>query len=398
MSKISIVGVAGDRQEITLNASLYKAAHDAGMTVSAYLSSQYKTDESKYGSVMQQAMASAGLFAKDDPANGIKAATVKAVMDGDCDSMYKVAAGGTNTADAVPASRILFPAAILEMVENKLYSDKNSEIALFDSFVASKQTISGTRYEYPVLDYTRPEQARSSRTSQLAEPNLMMTLTTSDKQGTVPAFALGLQISDQAMRASTIDFVSLSVSRQAEVEAAERLDDCIKAMVSGDADAGFSALPVVKAVSFDATIAANGVITHKAWLKWLASARRTRQIDKVIMTLDTFLKVEGRTGKPLKETDSTEKPFEQRPDIIPSLLNLSLAGVKVFIVENTVVADDVIVGFDSRYAMRKITNSEAEYKAAEQLVMLKGQQMRWDWGYTIHRLYDEAWSVLSLTL
>lgn len=396
--KISIVGVDGGRQEVSLSTNLYKEAHDAGMTVSAYLSSKYKTDESKYGSVMQQAMASAGLFAKDDPSNGIKAATVRAVMDGSCDSMFNVAAGGTNTADAIPASRILFPAAILEMVENKLYADRNSEVAMFDSFCATKQTISGTRYEIPVLDYKRPEQARSSRTSQLAEPNLMMVLTTSDKQGTVPTFALGLQISDEAMRASTLDFVSLSVSRQAEVEAAERLDQCITAMIDGDTDAGFAALPATKVNVFDTSIAANGVITHKAWLKWLARNRRVRQIDTTLMTLDTFLKLETRAGKPLKETDTTDKPFNERPNIIPSLLNLSLGNVRVFIVESSVLADDEIVGFDSRYAMRKITNSEAEYRAAEQLVMLKGQQMRWDWGYTIHRLYDEAWDRLSLSI
>ena len=396
MSKIAFIGVDGSRQEVSLSPHLYKEAHDAGMTVSAYLSSKYKTDEAKYGSVMKQAMASAGLFAKDDPANGIKAATVRAALDGSCDSM--VAAGGTNVADAAPASRILFPAAVLEMVEDKLYGDRNSEIAMFDTFVANKQTISGTRYEYPVLNYDRPSQARSSRTSQLSEPNLMMTLTTSDKQGTVPAFALGLQISDEAMRASSIDFVSLSVSRQAEIEAAERLDQCIKAMVEGDTDAGFGALPVTKVNVFDSSIATNGKITHKAWLKWLARNRRVRQIGVAMMTLDTFLKVETREGKPLKDQDTTDKPFSERPNVIPSLINLSIAGVRVFIVEPEVVADDVIVGFDPRYAMRKITNSEAEYRAAEQLVMMKGQQMRWDWGYTIHRLYDEAWDVLSLTV
>lgn len=394
--KAMIRGVSGENVEITLNQNMYKAAHDAGMTVPTYLSTQFKTDEDKYGSVFNQAMASAGLFAKDDPKNGIKAATVQAVMDGSCDMMFQTAAGGTNTADAIPASRILFPAAILQLVENKLYGDRNSEIAMFDTFVANKQSIAGTRYEYPVIDMTRPEKARSSRTSQLAEPNLMMTLTTSDKQGYVPSFALGLQISDQAMKSSTIDFVSLSVARQAEIEAAERLDACIQAMVSGDADDGFAALTPVKVSVFDTSITTNGTITHKAWLKWLANKRRIRSIDICLMTLDTFLKVEGRPGQPKKIDDATDKPFAERPNLVPSLLNLSIGAVKVFIVEPGVIADDVIVGFDSRYAMRKVTNSEAEYRAAEQLVMLKGEQMRWDWGYTIHRLYDDAWDMLSL--
>lgn len=396
--KAKIRGVDGAQIEVSLNQNMYKAAHDAGMTVPTYLSTQFKTDESKYGSVFNQVMASAGLFAKDDPKNGIKAATVQAVMDGSCDTQFNVAAGGTNTADSIPASRILFPAAVLQMVENKLYGDRNSEIAMFDGFVAIKETIGGSRYEYPVIDYERPEKAKSSRSSQLAEPNLMMTLTTSDKQGTVPSFALGLQISQEAMRNSTLDFVALSVSRQAEVEAASRLDECIAAMVDGDADEGFAALPTTKVNVFDSSITQAGVITHKAWLKWLASKRRVRQIDIAWMTLDTFLKLEARTGKPLKEQDVTDKPFNERPNITPSLLNLSIGNVKVFLVEPGVIAEDVIVGLDSRYAMRKVTNAEAEYRAAEQLVMLKGEQMRWDWGYTIHRLYDEAWDVLVLAV
>lgn len=391
--KVSFIDANGAQQKVDLNQNIYKAAHDKGMTIDAYLSSEYKTDETKYGSTMNQMFAGAGLFARNDPKHGIRAATIKTAFEGAQDSNYE-ARGGSNLADAIPASRLLFPAFVLSLVENQLYGDRNSEVAMFDSLVAVKETIAGTRFEYPVLDYKRPSQARSSRTSQLSEPNLMMVLTASDRQGYVPAYSLGLQISDEAAKSNTIDFVALSLTRQAELEAGERLDECIISMVQGDADAGFAALTPVAASVFDSA-ATGGVITHKAWIKWLASKRRIRTITHALMTLDTFIKLENRTGKPVKEADSSAEPFDQRPNIIPSLMNLSLGGVKVMIVESTVVADNTIVGLDSRYAMRKITNSEAEYKAAEELVMRKGSQMRWDWGYTVHRLYDEAWDVLT---
>lgn len=395
--KVKFLDASGAIQTASLSPNLYEAAAGESCTVTAYLAKEFKTDEAKYGSVLDQMMASAGLFASDDPSKGIRAATVKAALDGTCDSQYK-AQGSTNVEDAAPASRILFPAAILRMIENKLYANRDSDIALFDSFIANKETIAGKRFEYPILNFERPERARSSRISQLAEPNLMMVLTTSEKAGNIPTYSLGLQISDEAAKSSTIDFVSLSLARQAEVEAGDRLDECIRAMVEGDVDLGISALPTTKVNVFDPSITTAGKITHLAWLKWLAQRRRTTSLSVCMMTLDTFLKVESREGKPLKEQDQTSEPFNQRPNVIPSLLNLSIAGVRVYLVEPTVIPDDVIVGFDPRYAMRKITNSEAQYRAAQQLIMRKASEMRWDWGNIVHRLYDEAWSVLSLTV
>lgn len=395
--KTMFLDAAGQNQQVSLPTNLYQLAHEEGMTVDAYLAQKYKTDANKYGSTMHQMFASAGLFMNENPTLGIKKTTVAQAMNGSLDSQYNVA-GSANTADAIPASRILFPAAILQMVENQLYGSRNSEIALFEGFITTNETVAGSRYQWPVLNYARPSQAASSRIGQLAEPNLMMTLTSSDKTGTIPTYALGLVISDEAMKQNTLDFVALSMTRQAEIEAGNRLDECIAAMVNGDVDIGQAALAVNKITAYDPSISVAGTITHLGWIKWLANNRRIRQIDVCLMTINTFFKVENRAGKPIVTQDNSAQAFETTPNVIPAVLNLSLSGVKVMLVEPTVIPDDVIVGFDSRYAMRKITNSEAEYSAAEQLVLRKGNSMRWDWGYTIHRLYDQAWDVLSLTL
>jgi hypothetical protein len=395
--KVTFLDVAGAQQQAMLPLNLYQAAHEAHMTVDSYLAQKYKTDPSKYGSTMNQMFASAGIFFSEDKTLGLKKTTVAEAVNGTCDTQFQVA-GSANTADAVPASRILFPAALLQMVESQLYGNRQSEVALFDTFITDKQTVSNSRYWWPVLDYARPSQATSSRISQLAEPNLMMTLTASDKTGSIPTFSLGLVISDEAMQQNTLDFVALSMTRQAEIEAAARLDECVEAMINGDVDIGQAALPTNKVSAYDTSITTPGTITHLAWLQWLSSKRRIRQINVCLMTLATFIKLENRTGRPTKLEDASAQPFEQRPDIIPSLLNLSLSGVQVMIFDNNVIPDDLIVGFDTRYAMRKVTNAQAEYSAIERMVLQKGNSMRWDWGYTVHRLYDQAWDVLSLTV
>jgi len=55
------------------------------------------------------------------------------------------------------------------------------------------------------------------------------------------------------------------------------------------------------------------------------------------------------------------------------------------------------MGLDSRFGLFKMTSTMAEYEALENLVIRKTTQMRWDRGFIIGRLFDDAFDVLSLT-
>lgn len=385
-----IINAAGEKQEVKLEASLYEAAHKKRVSVPQYLSQQYPTDEAKYGSAFHQLMASCGVYLKEDRSHGIHATTIGAIFNGQSMEV----ATGAGTADPIPTSRILFPAIVLSAVEDRLWNNRQGDIALFDSMISEKITIAGNRFEYPVIDYTtRPGQARSSRSSQLAEPNTMMTLTVSERQGLVPSFALGFLFSEQAGNQAA-DYVVKAITRQAEVEADLQLVEDVDAMLNGDEDEGFGALPVTKVTTYDNSISQNLEITHKAWIKWLHTNRRKRVIDAVMMNLDTYLLVERRQGRPVVADNKADPSVLVNNEIRP--LNLNIEGVRVFLLDE--IPTGTIVGVDTRYAMRKITNSAAEYRAAEALVMKRAEQMRWDWGFKIHRLWDQAWDVLSLSI
>jgi hypothetical protein len=390
MSAPVIINAAGEKQEVKLAATLYKQAKDARVSVPQLLSQQYPTDEVKYGSPFKQLMASCGIYMKEDRKQGIHATTIGAILGGDSMSV----ATGAGTADAFPASRILFPAVVLEAVEDRLWNNRQGDIALFDAMISEKLTISNTRFEYPVIDYTtRPSQARANRSSQLAEPNTMMTLTVSERQGLVPSFALGFIFSDQAGNQAA-DYVVKAITRQAEVEADLQLVEDVNAMINGDEDEGFAALPVTKVTVYDPSISQNLVITHKAWMKWLHTNRRKRVINAAMMNMDTYLLLERRPGRPVVADNKADPNVLVANDISP--INLSIGDVRVFLLDE--IPTGTIVGVDTRYAMRKITNSEAEYRAAEELVMKRASQMRWDWGFKIHRLWDQAWDVLTLAV
>lgn len=389
MSNAVFHDASGARQEITLDATIYREAADNSMTVPELLARKYPTDAAAHGSTFEQIMAGAGYFMRGDKALGITKAKIGDLLE------PRSVSAGVITRDATPTSRVIFPAVIQEAMENKLREDTSSDVAIFNSMVALTDDIDGDKFEQPILDFSKPESGRSQPISQLSEPATMMTLTVSDVSRTIPSFALGMTISDKAYKAATIDFVALSLARQAEIEQAKLIDGFINSLVSGDVDFGITALTLAKANTFDSTIAANGVLSHKAWVKWLRRNSRTRTIDWIICDIDTYLAIENRTGKP---TVSTDDPKSPRLDALLNPKNLRVGNVNVFLVESGILPANAIIGIDSRYAIRKVRNLQAEYKAQEDLVMRRGTALRWDWSTMAYRLYDQAWDYLSLTI
>lgn len=382
---ISFYDKHGKPQEVTLDASIYREAHDANCTVPQLLERKYETDASKYGSVIEQLAASAGLVLAGDNSFGLRPPRLSDVFEGKMEA-------SVITRDAQPASRILFPAVFLQWVENSLLKDLTTQPAIFESMIALTDTVAGARYEQPQVDFTRPSQARSQGVAQNSLPNTMMLVTASDIARKIPTFSLGVEISNEALKATTLDFLTLSMGRQVAVERDARVEGYLSAMVSGDVDHGMAALGAETSTSFD-TNATGGVLTQKAWVKWLFNNFRKRQISHVICDIDTALKIENRTGKPVVTADDPNSP---RIDATFQLLNYKLSQVKMFIVSAGVVPANTVIGIDSRYAIRRVRNSEADYQAAEQFVLRKSQALRFDFGEVVYRFFDEAWDQLTI--
>jgi hypothetical protein len=78
--------------------------------------------------------------------------------------------------------------------------------------------------------------------------------------------------------------------------------------------------------------------------------------------------------------------------------NLSINAPPVLIVDDGVIPADTIVGLDSRYAIRRVINAQASYSAIEQYLMRRASAFRIDYGEFSHRLFDDAFSVMELTV
>lgn len=394
MAKIHINTTAGS-QEVELDASIYQKARDAGyFTLRAYMNNTFET-KTQDGPAFDQACAQLGMMVGQDREYGINSKSLRSLTEG-----VEYDASGSIVRDAVPASRILFPAFIGSMVEDKLLQDRVSHVGVFNSMLALHDTIDNTRYEWPVANFSRPENARSRAIAQLSEPASMGTITLSDRSFLIEGTSIGLEISDEAMRAgsaASLDFVSLAVQRWMEVELGEKINDYLLAILQGDADAGYGPLQGAQtAQSFDDSINAAGELSQTAWIKWLLSGRRTRSVDWIITDIDGALAIQNRVGRPVITGDNGTSPRLNANEELayPQLPQ----NPKIFITDDPRWPANTIVGFDSRYGIHKITSTILDYSASEAYAMRRSTKFRIDSGEAVKRLYDDAFQVMTLTV
>jgi hypothetical protein len=386
---------SGAVHKLDIAVSMYQQAAEQGQSLEQFLNSTYPTG-AEQPSAYTQILASEGIFIGGNREFGIRSASVNEVLNG-----RPKMEGGVIVKEAVPASRILFPAALMSTIEDKLATDLETTPNAFEQLIAVDDSINHDRFERAVLNFSRPEGVRSQTTSQLALPNTMLTITASDQSRRIPTIGLGLEISEQAMKATSMDLVGLALARQAATERNERADQYIMSLLEGDTDMDMVALATItgkvkKANSFDASITQAGVLSHKAWIKWLALNSNKRRITHVITDLDTAMAIENRTGKPINTNDNPNSP---RIDAIPTIMNPSWDfNTKIFITQNPAWPAGTILGLDQRYGIHRVKSLTAQYEAIEALVMRRATQMRFDNGEIVYRLFDESFEVLTLTL
>lgn len=391
----SINTVSG-RQDMELDVLAYKAAGERGMSLTEHLQVQYPTNVERDGTAFEQLMNQAGLFMRADHSAGLRPPTMKQVLEGG----LAIQAGAINRNDGANSNtvsgRLLFPEIVMQVIRSELEESNEDFLGGFDSMVAQTQNITGPKFDQPIINTTGPKADRNQPVGQLAEPAIMMSITVSEVTKRIPTKSIGLTISDEALDATTLDLVGLAVSAQAREERVQMVEGHLNSMITGDVDQGDSALSAVTAQSFDSGITAAGSLSQKAWIHYLRANYRKMNISHIICDVDTALAIEGRSGKPTNQSDDPNSP---RIDTLFSVENLGITAPRVLLVDSAVIGGaNIIVGLDSRYAIRRVVNVAASYEAIEQYVMRRATSMRFDYGETAHRLYDDAWAKMTLTV
>ena len=376
------------QHEITLDMGLYKS--EQGFV--GALNSQFPTPQGM-PTASEQLFAQCGLYRTADLKSGIKPAKIRDILDG----------GGLSAAGTAPGStgisRFVAPAAILAGVQNDIYEDRSGVLAQFMNLVAFTQSVAGNRYEKPVFNYDPARNSRAKPVAQLAEPTSIGLLTVGEQSGTIPIFASGLEISDQAMDYLGFAEVQKCMSIMATYDIAERADGWLLSMMAGDADHGMAALSgdqVEKAVTIDSAIGAAGVLTQKAWIKWIAKHSKRAPITHVITDIDGALAIQNRTGRP---TANTDNQTSQRMDTIEVVMDpLWPSNLPIYIVTDANWPVNTILGISKPNAIVLHESSTAQYSSVEQFVTRRSTKFRVDFGAVANRFYDRAFHRLNLIL
>lgn len=387
------VDPAGDKKAMDLSLAVVKEASDEGFSLRQKLNAMYPTNAQRDGTAYEQALEQCGIFVKGNKDAGIRASSFDDILNPSKEASSPI------TRDGVPASRILFPAVILGVIEDKLQVNRDTTPNALGQMIAVEDSIQGNRWERPVLNFSKPEAARSAPVSQLALPNVMLSVTASDKSMSIPSWALGMEISEQALRITSLDLVGLALGRQASVERNERANGYILSLLNGDTDLGMSSLTAAGKVtavnSLDSGVAnGSGTLSQKAWLKWLTQNSTKRTITHIVTDLTTAMAIENRSGKPTVQNDN---PTSVRLDTLFSVINPTWpASVKIFLTEDPSWPANTIMGFDKNYGIHKVNSLSAQYSAVEQFALKRSTALRFDNGELLYRLFDEAFEVLTL--
>lgn len=385
------IDAKGDKQAVDLSVTMYKDAADAGQSLPQFLANKYPTNAEKHGSAYEQLMEQCGVFVKGNKEFGIRASTMQEVLAPKEANLI--------TREGVPASRILFPATILGIIENKLSVDLTSDADAFESMIAQSDSIATDKFERPVLNFSKAEEGRSAPVAQLAKPQTMLSITASDKSMRIPTWGIGMEISEQALRSTPIDLVGLAMARQAAVEKNERAHNFILSLLNGDVDLGMGALSAIggkvrTAVSIDS--AATTGLTHKAWITWLGTNSKKRKITHVVTDVEGMLAIELRAGRP--NSNDNIQGVTQRTNTTFNVANPKWeSNVTVVLIENAAWPAGTIMGIDSRYGVHKVSSLMAQYSAIEEFALRRATALRVDSGEMAYRLFDEAFEVLTYT-
>lgn len=389
----------GELIQANITPEVYKAAHDANLSVPEYINRQHANDgaDPKYGSVFEQICASEGLSLPGKNPLGMRAASVQEVLDGTAGTISANVANQKDFGSPFgPASRILFPAAIIALIENVVVKDYATDSIVFEDLIASNLAVPTENFIQPVIDYgtpNGPQLAKAQRIAQFSDAPNMLRFGTSEKNRSLPTYGIGMEFSAQALKATTLDLVALTLNRYILVEKDQRVYQYLSSIFAGDSDLNTGAVAAVTTTTLD-TAATGGVVTHKSWVKFLARKRKLRKITHVIGDIDTYLKVESRTGRPGSNNyDPTLARIDPQAQTYPAQTGFG-NDVKWFIVDDAAsggpVPASTVWALDATKGIVRVSNTAASYTAAEEFVLRRTSAMVMHWSEDVYRMFGDA--------
>lgn len=385
----------------TLEMSEQVLAHAANRNVSLrqYVNMMAAEDADKHGTsvdyrlgdAFEQAVLSAGL--RPDAKRGEQPATYGALMGqtGGSVSTNFVAPDGTDTSRA---AQLLFPQVILEAIASNLVEGVIDEgfMQKYNRMVGYTKNVAGALIQQPLINVRGPENADSQEIAQGAAPVEMLNISVSNTSYTIPTESIGLMVTEQALAATSLDFLGIIIARQGAGQRIRQAKKQLSQMINGDPNANIKPLIPERIGKFDPTITQAGQISKLGYLQWLRHRRFERTLDMGLISLPTAVALDDAIMKTVvrgPDAHAIQTPF--------SGVDLGIKFPEFLDLEDNILGGaNRIVAIDSKHAIQRYINVSADYKAMQDFIMRRETGFRVDHGERAYRLFDEAWSVLDL--
>jgi hypothetical protein len=389
----SYIDNTGARQQVEITAEeLFEGAKAGGVTPPVYLNKKFSDADLSIGPAFKQMQASMGICApKGENPFGLKNVPLANLLAG---TGGFTANTQQNTTPFGTASRAFTMISMVDGIESALAKDYETEIANVYSAIGTTITVASEHFEQPVINYgtlNGPESVTASRVSQGATPPKMAFFTTADRIRRIGSWTVGMEWTDQALKATSLDFVTMTMSRFLKVERDSRAARYIADAFVGNADLIVGAVSSVTSSALNGAPTA-GVLTHRAWVKWLARNYKYRKITHVFCDIDTYMKVEGRTGRP---GTTNYDPTLSRIDPQAVAMSQVFGGNVQFVImpeaaDGGPVPANTLYGLDSSSALTLVRNSSAAYQGVESFALKRTTAMRMDWAEEVMRTFGDT--------
>ena len=379
-----------------------------GTTLSARLNSEFSDHDPERGTVVEQAMNSLGVYLEDDPSIGVRASSMASALGES--QMASGTAAGAPIVSATPSTendadgtirRLLFGETILGLVEDSLQGNNEERTeAAFRRMIATSYSIPGGVFVQPKINSSAAldDEYESSPVENTLPPQ-MVGISLSANTQSIPAYTIGLEITDKARQQVTLPMVAMIIAQHSRILRNRGIWRDISRIFTGNPTVpSEGALTGVTATSLDASIGgATNTLTEKAWFTFLNDPDDPYTRDVAVMDSAAYLAIVNRSGR-------TEIPaggyavHGMTVDSNPTLLNWINVGVPdVIVVPTGVLPAGTILTFDSSKAIAEVSDATAQYQAEESNAMRRNTAFRWDWSRLLYRMMGDApFKVLTL--
>jgi len=402
---------SGGIKEGSMSLDDYRLAAQHNMRASAIVNARHSDADPQFGSAFEQGCRYFGIYPRGNVQYGVMPTTLREMLDGSCytKSGGVSLAGGsivspkTPVGNSTPATRVFFPEVVMAFMQENLDADFGTEEAGLNSMFAMNQSITSEVFTEPKIDTSAPQDQDMAPIGQNQLPANMVSISASQTSKALGAISIGLQISDQAQRDATLDLVAIVLREQSMGQRKRQLWRDLNRIITGNADAGESAMATTGfKATYDSSAAVN-TITHDGYLKMLWDPDRIYNWNKMFGPLESYLAIERRAGRPkafdpvTTGTNTGDAGSYGIDPGNPRLINYAASQPDYLVVPNGVVPANQLVMLDSEYALAKVTNVAANYSAVEQMVLQRTTMMRFDMSYFIYRLRESAIKVIDFS-